>query len=76
MKILAIQRLDSNSVDNEMLDKKLERLKKQKENLQKGMPSKKNKMKISPENLIQKRRQILDLQDKILDTKSEKMRRK
>jgi hypothetical protein len=58
------------------VEKKIDELNKQVDDVQKGLPSKFNKMKVSPENQIQKRKQVLDLKQKIQDKRQEKLRYK
>lgn len=58
------------------IDKKIDQLDNKVKSIKKGLPSKLNHMKVSQENQIQKRKQILDLKDKIQDKRKEKLRYK
>lgn len=78
MKLNAKQRLlaDDDHVareKREKLDHEIEKLEEQITNLKKGLPSKFNKMAVSQSQQINIRKQIVDIHDKILNLRKQKL---
>ena len=80
MKIEAKQRLlaDDESLKKKRqdLENKIDQSQKKIKQLKQGLPSKLNRMKVSQENQINKRKQILNEKEKIQDLRKQKLRYK